>query len=335
MVVSSLLWLVACGPKPAAAPPVAVDPPTPESITRRPFAPMVDGEAVIAGISYGPFREGQRPGGPDPTAEQILEDLRIIAPRWGMIRVYSSRGPTETILKTIHDEGLPIRVMVGAWIAPEAEADNQAEVKQAIRLANAYPEVVAAVSVGNESQVDWSGHRTPMNVLLRHLRAVRQAIEQPVTTADDYNFWNKPRSHDVADEVDFLVVHAYAMWNKQQLADAVPWTAEAVVSIAAEHPGLSLVIGETGWATVLNPDAGGDQVVQIVAPAGEAEQATFFQQFTAWAEQAQQPYFYFEAFDEPWKGGDNPRDVEKHWGLYNVDRTPKPALQASEATPQP
>ena len=29
--------------------------------------------------------------------------------------------------------------------------------------------------------------------------------------------------------------------------------------------------------------------------------------------------FYFEAFDEPWKGGDNPGDSEKHFGLFTVD----------------
>ena len=35
--------------------------------------------------------------------------------------------------------------------------------------------------------------------------------------------------------------------------------------------------------------------------------------------------FYFEAFDEKWKGGQHPAEVEKHWGVYRSDRTPKPA----------
>ena len=39
--------------------------------------------------------------------------------------------------------------------------------------------------------------------------------------------------------------------------------------------------------------------------------------------------FLFEAFDEPWKGDPgNPAGAEKHWGLWNVDRTPKPAAAA-------
>jgi exo-beta-1,3-glucanase (GH17 family) len=36
--------------------------------------------------------------------------------------------------------------------------------------------------------------------------------------------------------------------------------------------------------------------------------------------------FVFEAFDENWKGGADPADVEKHWGLFHADRTPKAAL---------
>lgn len=57
-----------------------------KTLERRAFAPQIQGEPVFRGISYGPFREGQRPGGTNPTAEQILEDLQIIAQDWQMIR---------------------------------------------------------------------------------------------------------------------------------------------------------------------------------------------------------------------------------------------------------
>ncbi len=33
------------------------------------------------------------------------------------------------------------------------------------------------------------------------------------------------------------------------------------------------------------------------------------------------------SFDEPWKGSPDPLEPEKHWGLFNVDRTPKAALR--------
>ena len=335
--VVGLLLITGCGADalPPADPPAAPreatqaspepTPPPPEATTRRTFAPMRSGKPVLAGISYGPFRAGQKPGGPDPTPEQILEDLRILAPSWGMIRLYSSRGPSETILRTLQDESIPVQVMLGAWIAADDDEANAAEVAEAIRLANSYPNQVLAVSVGNETQVSWSGHRSDRDRLIAHIKTVRAAVKQPVTTADDYNFWNKAESHEVADVVDFLLLHAYAMWNQQQLEDAVPWTARTIESIRKEHPGLPIVMGETGWATELNPE--GDEVKYIKAPAGESEQARFFSEWTDWAASAAQPYFYFEAFDEPWKGSDDPREVEKHWGLYNEDRTPTQALK--------
>lgn len=325
----SLTLSLSCQTTPAPSPPSQ---PTPEATpSRRVFAPTHQGRPIIAGISYGPYREGQRPGGPDPSEAELREDLRLLSKRWHMLRVYGSRGPSEPMLRIIAEEKLPIVVVLGAWISPKSEAENQAEVDAAIRLANQFPEQVAAVSVGNETQVFWSGHRTPPEVLLRHLRAVRAAIKQPVTTADDYNFWNKPESQQVAAHVDFLLLHAYAMWNQQTLEKAVPWTADIVASIKRAHPKLPIVIGETGWATALNPE--GDETKYIKAPAGEVEQTKFYQEFVAWADRERQPYFYFEAFDEPWKGSGDPREVEKHWGLFRVDRTPKPACK--DCVPSP
>jgi exo-beta-1,3-glucanase (GH17 family) len=48
-----------------------------------------------------------------------------------------------------------------------------------------------------------------------------------------------------------------------------------------------------------------------------------------WAEKEQVLVFYFEAFDENWKGSNDPLEPEKHWGLYRADRTPKLALAVS------
>ena len=38
-----------------------------------------------------------------------------------------------------------------------------------------------------------------------------------------------------------------------------------------------------------------------------------------WTNEAGLSCFYFEGFDEPWKGGDNPGNSEKHFGLFTVD----------------
>ena len=69
----------------------------------------------------------------------------------------------------------------------------------------------------------------------------------------------------------------------------------------------------------------------LIGKAGESEQAVFFDQYTRWIEKNGIVSFYFTSFDENWKGGfdgNNAMDkAEKHWGLYNSDRTPKVVLQ--------
>jgi hypothetical protein len=51
-----------------------------------------------------------------------------------------------------------------------------------------------------------------------------------------------------------------------------------------------------------------------------------------WSRKAGIPVFWFEAFDEPWKGSSDPLEPEKHWGLYTVDRQPKPVCTMPNAS---
>ena len=307
---------------------------------RRSVAWEVDGRWIGDAISYGPHRDGQFPGGPGPSKAELSEDLRILSQHWSLIRVYGSVGVTEDLLELIRAEGHPIRVMVGAWIAveetldedgnvvevnPEIQAANRREVETAVRLAAEYPEIVVAISVGNETQVFWTGHRSRPEVLVRYLRQARAGSTVPVTTADDFNFWNKPESHAMAAEVDFITLHLHPLWNGIQREDALGWIQEVVASVRANHPGREVILGETGWATQRHTE--GEEAKLMKGTANEAEQAKFHAEVTAWARSEKLPLFFFEAFDENWKGPEHPNAVEKHWGLFNADRTPKKAMR--------
>jgi exo-beta-1,3-glucanase (GH17 family) len=293
------------------------------------------------GVCYGPFRDGQRPGGESPTPEQILEDLKLMSGHWSMLRMYGSRGATEHVCRLIREHRTPMKVMVGAWIDQESKrggagqpptptderiaAENRAEVATAVALANEYPDVVIAINIGNEALVDWSSHRVPASVIIGYLREARRSTRVPVTTCDTDLYWTSPESVEVAKECDFLALHAYAMWNKQVLRDALGWTRGRIDAVRAMHPDMPVVITEIGWATQKGTQ--GDQARLIVAEPGEADQELFYRAFRDWAVENRQAYFYFSAFDENWKGGDEPSEVEKHWGVFRADRTPKKALQ--------
>lgn len=301
-------------------------------IERRGFTPTLDGNWIGNGISYGAYRDDEGPQQGPTSKADILEDLQIIAERWNLIRLYGADDQAENILEVIAGSRLPLRVMQGIWLdAHKSAAENDAQVRRAIELANRFPEIVVAVNVGNEIFVDWSWHRLDdMDRVIEQIREVRTAIRQPVTVSDDYNFWNKPRARRLAAELDFICLHAYAFWNDKTLDAAISWTQDVYRDIQRRFPNHVIAYCETGWPTSRVYDDGSYEG-RLVGKAGETEQKIFFEQYDAWVESDGVVSFYFSSFDEKWKGGfdgDNPMaKAEKHWGLYYSNRTPKAVLR--------
>ena len=315
----ALAGLLGCAGGHRADPPAREDP-----FAVRSFRPESGGRWIGNAVCYGPHRDGQRPGGPSPTAEELREDLRLMLPHWNLLRTYGASEFADTLLAVIHQDGLDMKVMLGVWIAPDDAAVNRREADDAVRLAAAYPEIVLAVSVGNETQVSWSAHRSPLDSLIAMVRRVRAKVAVPVTVADDFAFWKEPASRALASQIDFITMHAHPMWNGRLLDEALPWLEEQVAAVRAVHPGRAVVLGETGWATSVHDE--GEQAALIRGRAGEGEQKRFFDTVRAWAADRGLAVFFFEAFDENWKGGAHPAEVEKHWGLFRADRSPKAAV---------
>ncbi len=304
----------------------------------RSFQPQLNGQRLLEGVAYGPHRAGQSPDGLQPSDAELLEDLRLIAARWSLLRVYNADDGSAHMLSLIRENHLPLQMMLGVWLEPEesqaakSEA-NRRNVTRAIELAREYPELVAAVCAGNETQVYWSWHRMDSNVLLSYLRQVREAIAQPVTTADDYNFWNKPESLPVAAQVDFLCVHAHPLWNSREHDSSTRWLQSVLDDVRELHSGKPLVLGETGWATDYDSTrvGNGEQGTLMTGEVSERAQGEFLLNLSDWIYESNTLCFLFEAFDEAWKGGgsaSSPRDAEKHWGVYYENRRPKPSFAA-------
>ena len=300
------------------------------------FYPSIDGKWIGIGISYASYRDGE---GPDEDSvssrEDILEDLNILTNKgsksWNLIRMYGADPASEQVLEVIKQNNIPMQVMLGAWLSShQTEEENEQQISGLIRLANKFPGIVVAVNMGNEIFVDWSWHKFSQQDADKYIswvQRVRNAVNVPITLADDYNFWNKPWSKKIAAELDFIVLHAYAMWNSQTLENAVPWTASIYNDIQSKHPSKQIVLGETGWATSSISTNGDERL--IIAEASEAAQAIFFEEYSKWLKDNQISSFLFEAFDEKWKGGaDKPDGIaEKNWGLFRSDRSPKKAME--------
>ncbi|MBP8136946.1 MAG: hypothetical protein KAY61_01980 [Candidatus Eisenbacteria bacterium] len=310
----------------------------------RPFVVEANGKWIGDAVAYGPHRDGQRPRGVEPTIAQVREDLRIMSRDWSLLRIYGAIGTADTVLRAIRAEKTGTKVVLGLWLDAEVRRDsagrvlerfpkareaNRRDVERAIQHARNYPDIVAAITVGNETQIFWSGNRLPPETVIDYIREIRARTRVPVSTADDYNYWNKPESRAIATECDFVFTHLHPLWNSQQLNEALPWVERNLAEIRAVHPDREVVIGETGWATTHNDQ--GDQGKLMKGAVGEREQAEFYRELRAWIVRTRVPTFVFEAFDENWKGSPDPDEVEKHWGLYRADRTPKLAMQREES----
>jgi len=291
-------------------------------------------------VAYSGFREGQDPGGAMPTTPQIREDLHLLNPNFSYIRTYASNRPdTPRVLRIIREDKLDLKVVLGAWLHcedprhdaydPAHAALNEKEIETAIALAKAYPDVVAAVSVGNEILVDWSFWPVPLDRVIELVKRVQRETGLPVSVADDYSAWASPQGIQLADVTDFVFLHAHPIWHRKSIEDGFSAFLDMVNQVRdAVGEDKRLVVGETGWATFTTP---ADIEPLHAAEAGsEAYQQVFWHQLHQWALVEGVPVFWFSAFDEPWKDATG---TEGFWGLYSESRSPKKVLSGT-ASPQ-
>jgi len=286
-------------------------------------------------ICYSGFREGQEPGGKTPDYEEIREDLQILQRHWKYLRLYDCDEHSETVLEVITKEKLAFKVMLGAYILAEMnnfgcpwggvypeevlkanKQKNTQRIKKLITLANKYPDIIFALSAGNENCVDWSGQYVPVSSVIKYVRMLKEGTEQPVTFCDNYVPWLS-KLKNLAEEVDFISVHTYPVWEYKNIHESLDYTIQNYQAVAGTYPGKPVVITEAGWATNSNG------IGICLANVSEENQEIYVNDLMKWSMKDNILVFVFEAFDEPWKGSPEPLEPEKHWGLYNVDRTPK------------
>jgi len=292
------------------------------------------------GICYSGFREGQRPGHSYPSYEQVKEDLILLHSHWKYLRIFNCDEHAQTVLDVIRNENLDFKVMLGAYIEaemnnfncpwnggiyskPKLEENallNQKNIETLIEYANQYNDIIFSLSVGNEACVEWTDHYVHKDRVQMYARQVQKNAEQPVTFCENYVPWLH-KLENLANALDFISIHTYPVWEYKHIDEAIGYTKENYCSVAEKYPDKPVVITEAGWATQSNGHGINPEYVN------EEYQKVYFEKLMEWTETENILTFFFEAFDEPWKGSPDPLEPEKHWGLYNLDRSPKLAMK--------
>lgn len=251
-----------------------------------------------------------------------------------------------------------------APIHNEESADNKPQMEKVVALANQYPDIVKVIAVGNEAMVKWAAtyYVEPWVILkwVNYLQDLKKEGKLPkdlwVTSSDNFASWGGGgEEYHVEDlnklikAVDFLSVHTYPMhdthyqpefWLNQDGLEGKTDMEKVEISMQRakdyaimqsgnvkkymESLGVNkpIHIGETGWASFSSGQYGADGS----RACDEYKEALYYKHMRDWTNEARMSCFYFEGFDEPWKGGDNSGNSEKHFGLFTVDGKAKYAL---------
>lgn len=293
-------------------------------------------------ICYSGYRENQSPVDCTyPTYEQIVEDLKILdSMGFKYIRMYDPVSYAEMTCQVIKDLGLDIKMMLGPGLISEVNNPgcpwlktnysdeelaerarfNDSRIDELIRIANKHSDVINAVSIGNENTPEWGANNVPVERLIGFAKRLKEGTGKPVTFNEGAFEWEK--IPEIAEHMDIISVHSYPLWYGNTVEEALEVNKTWYKKIKELYPDKLVLFSEVGWATNC-----ADFSQMKEGQANEENQKKYYDEFWAWADSEKIIAYMFEAFDEPWKGGNRPNEAEKNWGIFYVDRTPKLMLK--------
>jgi exo-beta-1,3-glucanase (GH17 family) len=248
--------------------------------------------------------------------EGIRADLRTLRGKFDALITYDAVHGAEEIPRIASE--LRFRALIiGVW-NPAAPG----EVAAAIAAAQAFPQLVLGISLGNETL---AFKRSDPQRLAAIIAAVRTRIPAvALTTTEPFHIFESQDSAPVRAQLDFLLVNVHPIFQ--------PWFRGAPDATAAQFV-VNVVkdLGAYGCGPLLVKETG-----EPSAPADAgytpARQASFYRELRQrFIPDASRAFAYFAAFDEPWRESDagppgrHPEDA--HFGLYAAGREPKLAAR--------
>ncbi|MBV8523449.1 MAG: glycoside hydrolase [Acetobacteraceae bacterium] len=270
----------------------------------------------INSVSFAPFRDGQSPlSDKFPSAAEVEQDVAMLAGRVRAIRTYAASSGDYDLASIAERHGL--KLWLGIWLGTD-RAKNALELARGIEIANAHPQTVERVIVGNEVLLR---RDLAVGELIAALDQVKARVKQPVTYADVWEFWRQ--FPEVAAHVDLITIHLLPYWedNPTGIDAAVGHVHEVYRQMQVLLAGKPIAIGETGW-----PSRG--RWRRDAAP-GRVNQAVFLRRFMELANQEGFDYNLIEAFDQGWKYKSE-GTVGANWGLWSRSTKLPPAGPVTE-----
>ncbi|KAG0355337.1 hypothetical protein BGZ54_001204 [Gamsiella multidivaricata] len=195
---------------------------------------------------------------------------------------------------------------------------------------------IIGISVGNEvlfrnEDKNNVNEQVPASVLEGYINSIRQglasranaatpspnsdvvALGQHLARIPVFSSDLGRNADQIVNSVDWVMSNIHPFFAYTAVNQAATWAftnfKNETVKVAA---GKSAVISEIGWPSGPSTANLGPAVPSI------QNLQTFLDTWVCQANKRNIPYFYFEAFDEPWKRVQNPREAQ--WGIMTPDR---------------
>ena len=252
----------------------------------------------LHGVCFSPYLENQKPGS-FITEEQIRLKIELIKPYTKWIRTFSCTEGNEMIPRIAKEYGL--KTMVGAWLGDNL-AINEEEIANVIQIAKeGYADLVA---VGNE--VLYREDLSEEDLLKYIMRVKGELPGIPIGYVDAYyEFCNRPA---IANTCDIIFANCYPFWEGCNIDYSLLYIKDMYHRALKAGNGKKVIITETGW-----PNRG-SSIVDAEPSFNNA--ISYFINTQNWSMEENIDVFYFSAFDELWKTGDE-GDVGAYWGLWD------------------
>jgi exo-beta-1,3-glucanase (GH17 family) len=287
---------------------------------------------VFPGVDYTPMYT-QYPDCLHYPASQnnVTRDVAVLSQLTNTIRLYGTDcNQTELVLEAISlmDLNSSMKVWLGVWQDNNATT-NTRQLSQMYDILDTYgADPFAGVIIGNEVLFRKDMTESQLATIITSVRAnlTARALALPVASADLGDNWTQA----FADDVDYVMANIHPFFAGEPAASAAAWTYDFWTSkdTPLKTDLSKQIISETGWPSRGGTDCGGAPSCTEGSVAGISEMNAFMDGWVCDALSNGTNYFWFEAFDEPWKWKFNEpgKAWEDQWGLMDVNRNLKPGV---------
>ncbi|EQK99196.1 Glycoside hydrolase, superfamily [Ophiocordyceps sinensis CO18] len=291
---------------------------------------------VFPGMDYTPLKTQYPDCMSDPPSQNnVTRDVAVLSQLTNKIRLYGTDcNQTEMVLHAVKQLKLEkdVKIWLGVW-QDMNETTNSRQLEQMWTILDQYgAEPFEGLIIANEilfrKEMSISSLATVLGDVRKKLAS--KNINLPVATSDLGDDWTS----ELAKDSDYIMANIHPFFAGVSAETAASWTWtfwEGKDGPLWKSDKNKNIIAETGWPSAGGKNCGQAQTTSCEpgSVAGIKEMNRFMEDWVCQALTNGTQYFWFEAFDEPWKIRFNEKDKnwEDKWGLMDIDRKLKDGVK--------